>query len=156
MFDNRAYGWKLGVALALIVGACVWSDRNGEDINPEYWRCMLRQDKFAGETIWIPGVVVQEVSEEGFWILRGVKGTLRVHVTGEAARGVKAGQRVGVRATFRPDKTLEAVMVEPVPAPVSRLVLNLISLGVILLVIAYFLFHYRIRWDRIVLREKDA
>ena len=93
MFSNRAYGLKVAIAAALIVGACVWSDRNGDDINPQYWRCVLKPEKFRDATLWIPTALVLRTDDEGFWIKNGQK-YFRLATTGgqSALGGLEAGQ----------------------------------------------------------------
>ena len=150
MFDNRAYGWKLGGALALVLAACAWADRRGDEINPAYWRCRLQPERFDGVVVRYTGVAIQNPDAEGFFITQDY---FRIRVRGALPEGLRGGDVVGLRARFRKDFSLEALQIQKQRSHLRvRFWMNLASMAVLAGVIAMFLLAFRIRWDRLAAR----
>ncbi len=150
MFDNRAYWWKLGGALALVFAACAWADRRGEEINPAYWLCRLQPERFDGVVVRYTGVTIQNPDPEGFFITQD---NFRIRVHGALPKGVRESDAVGLRARFRKDFSLEALQIRKQRSHLRvRFWMNLVSTAVLAGVIAMFLLAFRIRWDRLAAR----
>ena len=154
MLGNRALGWKFLIALGVVIAACAWSHRRGEEINPAYWICTLKPGKYDGRKMWVPTLTVGEVDADGFTYKDQ---SFRIRVHGVVPVHIEEGDTVGIVATFNADGTLDLINIEKQhPLPSWRLIVNLISIASLIFVIWYFLRAFRIRWDRLSLRQKNG
>ena len=143
MFSNRAYGWKLGAALALIAVLGVYAAQRGEGINPALWRCVVEPRRWDNTTIWLPIARVLSVGGSDFEVAAG---DARIRVVGQPPAGV--GARLSLRGVFRADgPRLEMIQARTVPDNLERrrLLMEVVSILVALAVIANFVRHFALR-----------
>lgn len=140
LFSDRAWGWKVAAALAVIAGLGLLSERQGRRINPAVWRCVAQPARWDGTPLWLPRVQVVEVAPDAYVIEQD-----RVRLTVRGAPPVPAGTWIELRGLFR----AEGPRLDPqrvrVPGPGRRWVVEAVSLAVLALVLANFLRHFRSR-----------
>jgi len=95
VFSNRAFGWKLAGALALVLALGAASAAGGRFINPAPWRCLAQPARWDGTRLWIPSARILSAGPDSFVL--ETEG-LPFEVRGRAA--VAPGDVVGVSGTF--------------------------------------------------------
>lgn len=143
MFSNKGYGWKLGAALALIAVLGVYAARKGESINPPLWRCVVEPRRWDNTVLWLPYARVVSVHDAEF----EVEATdAKIRVTGKSP--VPVGGRLTLRGIFRADgPRIELIASRPLPPDLGRrrLLMEVVSVLVVLVVIANFIRHFAFR-----------
>ena len=139
LFDDRAYPWKLGAALALLAGLGLFSYFRGRDLQPSPTRLLTTPDRWDGAALWIPAGRVVESHSDGFTIEAD---DVRLDVAGTAA----VGETVGVRGVFRAaGPRIEAGRVRRLPSGSwRRRWMEGVSLAVLALVLLNLRRHFRL------------
>lgn len=143
MFSNRGYVWKLGAALALIAALGVYASRRGESINPPLWRCVVEPRRWDNTMLWLPYARVMSVGDAGFEVEAS---DARIRVTGKAPVGVDG--LLTLRGVFRADgPRIELIEGRPLPPDLGRrrLIMEVVSVLVVLIVMANFARHFIVR-----------
>jgi hypothetical protein len=142
VFGNKAYGWKLGAALALIAAMGVMASKRGDPINPSLWRCLSDPPHWNGKHLWLPTADVVAVRDADYDL---VSGDIRMRVAGRPPSA--SSSRVTLTAVFHADGPfLEQLEVRPIPSgsPHRRL-MEVVSVLVVLGVLANFARHFLFR-----------
>jgi hypothetical protein len=143
VFDNRGYRWKLGAALALIAVLGILAARRGDTINPALWRCVVEPARWDNTTIWLPFAQVLSVGDAEFEVAAGDS---RIRVSGKAPAPV--GGFVTLRGVFRADgPRLDLIQSRVLPANLDRrrLLMEVVSVLVVVVVLANFCRHFLVR-----------
>lgn len=142
MFSNKAYGWKLGAALALVAGLGVWGTRRGDPINPQLWRCVVEPQRWDGTEMWIPSAQILAV-RPGDFDIEGGSATIRV----VGAAPAEARRACTIYGVFRADGPRFDLMRSRAYPEHARLrwLMEAVSVAVVLAVIANFTRHFLFR-----------
>jgi hypothetical protein len=143
VFSNKGYGWKLGGALALIAVLGIYAARKGESINPPLWRCVVEPRRWDNTVLWLPYARVVSVHDAEFEVAAT---DAKIRVTGTSP--VPVGGRLTLRGIFHADgPRIELIESRPLPADLGRrrLIMEVVSVLVVLVVIANFIRHFCFR-----------
>jgi hypothetical protein len=145
VFGNRAYGWKLAGAIALVLALGALSGVRGPLAKPAAWECLAQPERWDGRELWIPGGLVLSADADGFLLEAG---GLPLRVQGRAA--LAAGDRVGVAGTFEaagPRVRLREWRKSASPGWTRRL-MEAVSIAVLAVVLLNFLRHFAVRPEK--------
>lgn len=132
IFDNRAWGWKLAAALAVVALLGVYSAVRGSGLKPSLARCLAEPARWDGAAVWITSGTVAQTSPEA-WVLRTDGHSVRI--PGPAPAG--AGADVSLAGRFRADgPRIDPTRTRLLPASsLTRRWMELLSITVALLVL---------------------
>ena len=154
VFSDRAHAAKTVVPLVLFLLGCAWFKRHGDRVDPGYRLCTLLPERYAGTVLWFPGVMAEEVFPDAV-VLRHLRFRIRAH--GAIPAWLRPGLEVSLRGAFRKDGSLDLVQIREIRAPRDRrLWLNAVSLAALGLVVFFFARAFRLRWDRLTFRPRNA
>jgi hypothetical protein len=144
VFSNNLYGWKLGAALAVIAVMGVYASHQGDNINPQLWRCVAQPQPWDNTRLWLPGARIVAVRDSWYEIASGDP-EVTVRVDGVAPG--KPGDWISLSGSFRSDGPRlvpERVRVLP-PRTRLRWLTEAVSVAVLLVVLANFGRHFLFR-----------
>lgn len=138
LFGDRAWGWKVGAALAVAAAFGVHSYMHGTRVDPELWRCLTQPERWSGTRLRLHARIVG-LTDAGYVVEQDL---VRLPVRGLPPGPV--GTWVEIRGTFRADGRLDAERARvPVAYPGGRPLVEIVSVLVLALVAANFFRHFR-------------
>ena len=141
MFSNRHFAWKLAAALAAVVLLGLYSERLGDSIHPNLWRCLAQPRRWDGAALWLPRAHVVASDVDGF----------EIEVDGARARVAPAarvgpGDTIALTGTYRAAGPIELTRLKKdPPGEESRRWPMIVSIAVVAFAILNFLRHFSFR-----------
>lgn len=157
LFSNNGYWIRCFVCLAALLAGFIYADVGGEEVNPNFWACLLQHDRFDGKHIWVPGAEIAEIEPYGFTIVSQGRS---IFVKGDP-RDFREHIEVSLTGTFRWDMSngrgyIELEKIEAVLFPILlRRIVEFVSVAVLVMVLWLFLKRFRLDISGGIIRRRN-
>jgi hypothetical protein len=151
VFSNRHFGWKLAASLVAIALLGLRSERLGDSIHPNLWRCLAQPARWDGTALWLPRALVVASDADGFEIeVQGVRARVA------PADRVAPGDTIALTGTFRASGPIQLKLLrKDPPGDESRRWPVIVSIAVVALAILNLLRHFSFRPKVIQVEGRD-